>query len=61
MHRADFYLRGTAGEEGELVSLGVNARPGPTATSPLPERAAQAGFSLNRPGARMVEDGSCEG
>jgi D-alanine-D-alanine ligase-like ATP-grasp enzyme len=61
MKRADFHLLGTAGEEGELVSLGVNARPGPTATSPLPERAAQAGFSLNKSGARMVEDGWCEG
>ena len=61
MKRADFYLLGTAGEEGELVSLGVNARSGPTATSPLPERVAQAGFSLSKPGARMVEDGSCEG
>ena len=60
MKRANFYLLGTASEEGELVSLGVNARPGPT-TSPLPERAAQAGFSLSKPGARMAEDGSCEG
>ena len=59
--RADFHFRGTAGEEGELVSLGVNARPGPTATSSPPERAAHAGFSLSKPGARMVEDGSCEG
>jgi hypothetical protein len=61
MKRANFYLLGMASEEGELVSLGVNARPGPTATSPLPERAAQAGFSLSKRGARMVEDGSCEG
>ena len=58
--RANFYLRETVGE-GELVSLGVYARSGPTATSLLPERAARAGLSLNRPGARMVEDGSCEG
>jgi hypothetical protein len=27
----------------------------------LPERAARAGFSLKKPGAGMVEDGSCEG
>ena len=40
---------------------GGNIRPGPTVTSPLLERAAQAGFSLSKPGARMVEDGSCEG
>ncbi len=60
MNRADSYLRETVGE-GVLVSLGVNARSGPTATSPLPERAAQAGLSLNRPGARRVEDGSCKG
>jgi hypothetical protein len=31
------------------------------ATSPLPELAAHAGFSLNKPDAGMVEDGSCEG
>jgi hypothetical protein len=60
MTRADSYLGGTAGE-GELVSLGVKPRLGATATSPVPERAAQAGFSLDQPGARMVEDGSCEG
>ena len=60
-NRANFHLRGTAGQEGKLVSLGVKARPGPTVTSPLLERAAQAGFSLSKPGARMVEDGSCEG
>jgi D-alanine-D-alanine ligase-like ATP-grasp enzyme len=60
MNRADSYLRGTEGE-GELVSLAVNARPGPTATSLLPERAAQVEGSLNWPGARMVENGSCKG
>jgi hypothetical protein len=27
----------------------------------LPERGAHAGFSLNKPSAGMVEDGSCEG
>jgi hypothetical protein len=60
MSRADSYLRETVGE-GELVSLGLYARSGPTATSLLPEQAARAGLSLNRPGARMVEDGSCKG
>jgi hypothetical protein len=44
MKRANFYLLGMASEEGELVSLGVNARPGPTATSPLPERAPKPAF-----------------
>ena len=60
-NRANFHLRGTAGQEGKLVSLGVNAWPGLTVTSPLPERVVQAGFSLSKPGAWMVEDGSCEG
>ena len=36
-------------------------RPGPTATSSLREWTAHAGFFLHKPGARMVEDGSCEG
>ena len=61
VNRANFYLHGTAGHEGKLVSLGVNAWPGLTVTSPLPERVVQAGFSLSKPGARMVEDGLCEG
>jgi hypothetical protein len=58
---ANLHFREAAGEDSELVGLGMNARRGPTATSPLPQRAACAGFSLNKPGAGMVEDGSCEG
>ena len=51
MIRVDFHFRGTASEEGELVSLGMNARQGPTATSSPPERVPHAGFSLSKPGA----------
>ena len=61
VNRANFHLRGTAGREARLVSLGVNSRSGTTATLPVPKRAALTGFSLNKSGARMVEDGSCEG
>ena len=36
-------------------------RPGTMATSSLREWTTYAGFFLDKPGARMVEDGSCEG
>jgi hypothetical protein len=39
----------------------ANTRPGPTVTLSLLECASHAGLSLSEPGARMVEDGSCEG
>jgi hypothetical protein len=38
------FIRRTAGDEAELVDLSVNTRPGPAATSPLPERTAHAGL-----------------
>jgi D-alanine-D-alanine ligase-like ATP-grasp enzyme len=58
--RADRHLSGTAAEEGEPVSLEVNARPGQTVTSPAPDRTAQAGFSFDEPVARVAEDAACD-
>jgi D-alanine-D-alanine ligase-like ATP-grasp enzyme len=60
VRRADRHLSGTAAEEGEPVSLEVNARPGQTVTSPAPDRTAKAGFSFDEPVARVVEDAACD-
>jgi hypothetical protein len=38
------FIRRTAGDEGEVVDLSVNIRPGLAVTSPLPERTAHAGL-----------------
>src|ERR1700722_8241742 len=40
------FIRRTAGEEGEVVDLSVNIRPGLAVTSPLPERTAPAGHFI---------------
>jgi D-alanine-D-alanine ligase-like ATP-grasp enzyme len=58
--RADRHLSGTTGEEGKPAGFGVNARPGPTETSPAPDRIAHAGFSSDKPVAWMVEDARCD-
>jgi hypothetical protein len=58
--RADRHLNGTAGEESKPAGSGVNAWPGPTETSPAPDRTAHAGFSFDEPVAWTVEDAGCD-
>jgi hypothetical protein len=38
------FIRRTAGDEGEVVDLSVDIRPGLAVTSPLPEWTAHAGL-----------------
>lgn len=57
--RADFRYDDTPGGSGELVCLEVNTQPGMTATSLVPELAAQVGVSFGELVSWMVEDGSC--
>jgi len=58
--RADHHLSGAAGNEGEPIGPGVNARPGPTERSSAPESAARAGFSFDEPDPGMAEDAACD-
>jgi hypothetical protein len=58
--RADCHLNGAAGEESKLAGSRVNARPGPTETSPAPDRTAYAGFSFDEPVAWTMEDAGCD-
>ena len=57
--RSDFRYDDRFSENGELVWLEVNTQPGMTATSLVPEIAAQAGHSFGELLSWMVEDASC--
>ena len=58
--RADFRFDDTPGGTGELVCLEVNTQPGMTATSLVPELAAEAGWSFGELVRWIVEDASCK-
>lgn len=58
--RADFRFDDTPGGTGELVCLEVNTQPGMTATSLVPELAADAGWSFGELVRWIVEDASCK-
>ena len=58
--RADFRFDDTPGGTGELVCLEVNTQPGMTATSLVPELAAQAGWTFGELVRWIVEDASCK-
>ncbi|KUO55818.1 MAG: D-alanine--D-alanine ligase [Alphaproteobacteria bacterium BRH_c36] len=58
--RADFRFDDTLGGTGELVCLEVNTQPGMTATSLVPELAAEAGWSFGELVRWIVEDASCK-
>ncbi|MCO4315977.1 D-alanine--D-alanine ligase [Phyllobacterium sp. 21LDTY02-6] len=57
--RSDFRFDDRFSEEGELIWLEVNAQPGMTPTSLVPEIAAAAGYSFGQLLSWMVEDASC--
>ncbi len=58
--RADFRFDDTPGGTDELVCLEVNTQPGMTATSLVPELAAQAGWTFGELVRWIVEDASCK-
>lgn len=58
--RSDFRYDDRFSEDGELIWLEINAQPGMTPTSLLPELAAHAGHSFGDLVRWMVEDASCQ-
>ena len=58
--RSDFRYDDRFSENGELIWLEINAQPGMTPTSLLPELAAHAGHSFGELVRWMVEDASCQ-
>ena len=58
--RADHRLTGPTGEDSEPAGPGVNARQGPTETSPAPDSAARAACSFGEPARGMAEDAACD-
>lgn len=58
--RTDFRYDDRPGGTGEIVVLEVNAQPGMTETSLVPEIAAHAGISFGELVKWMVEDASCD-
>ena len=57
--RSDFRFNDGVGGNGELICLEVNTQPGMTATSLVPELAAQIGWSFGDLVRWIVEDASC--
>lgn len=57
--RSDFRFDDRFSEEGEVVWLEINAQPGMTPTSLVPDIAKAAGISFAELLSWMVEDASC--
>jgi len=58
--RSDFRFDDRNGDSGELICLEVNTQPGMTATSLVPELAADVGRSFGELVRWIVEDASCD-
>jgi D-alanine-D-alanine ligase len=58
--RSDFRYDDRSSAEGEIIWLELNAQPGMTPMSLLPEMAAHAGLSFGELVSWMVEDASCQ-